>query len=126
MEQLGIPDQLGSAMMALVIHGYEPVSVRFFSVKRDGAIDYFDAAKLAAAKATKPDKLRPWGAPDWSNAFSNVEVRFRSRTTPAGRSGVPATSRRTCPTRTSPPIRTTSPRTRACSCTSRPRARSRR
>jgi hypothetical protein len=80
MEQLGIPDQLGSALMALVIHGYEPVSVRFFSVKRDGSLDYFDAAKLAAAKATKPDKLRPWGAPDWSNAFSNVEVRFRSRT----------------------------------------------
>lgn len=79
MEQLGIPDQLGSAMMALVIHGYEPVSIRFFTVKRDGSIDYFDAAKLAAAKATKPDKLRPWGAPDWSNAFSNVEVRFRAR-----------------------------------------------
>ncbi|MGE0868478.1 MAG: hypothetical protein AB7P03_07950 [Kofleriaceae bacterium] len=77
MQKNGLPGQIGSSLIGLVIHGYEPVSMRFFKITRDGGIDYLDEAEIKDAEGKKPEKLRAWGAPDWSDAFSNCEIRFR-------------------------------------------------
>ncbi|MGE0547420.1 MAG: hypothetical protein AB7O24_21080 [Kofleriaceae bacterium] len=79
MQKNGLPGQIGSSLIGLVIHGYEPVSMRFFKLLRDGTVDYLDEAEIKAAENTKPEKLRAWGAPDWSDAFSNCEIRFRAQ-----------------------------------------------
>ncbi len=79
MQKIGLPGQLSSALLALVIFDFEPVSLRFFRLNRDGTVKYLTADEIKAAEGQRPEKLRTWGAPDWSDAFSNAEIRFRPR-----------------------------------------------
>lgn len=79
MQKIGLPGQLASSLLALVIFDFEPVSMRFFLLNRDGTVKYLTADEIKAAEGQRPEKLRSWGAPDWSNAFSNAEIRFRPR-----------------------------------------------
>lgn len=79
MQKIGLPGQLASSLLALLIFDFEPVSMRFFRLNRDGTVKYLTADEIKAAEGQRPEKLRTWGAPDWSDAFSNAEIRFRPR-----------------------------------------------
>ena len=86
LERGPVPGQLGMFLAALVAHGYEPVSLRYFRVEPDGALHYFDDADLAAMAAVKAKRKRgKWVDPDYSVAFSNAELTFRKVGDPAGR-----------------------------------------
>jgi hypothetical protein len=58
----GISGQLVFALVALSVRGYEPVALRYFSVRPDGVLDYVSEAEAADADA---------------HAFANAEIEFR-------------------------------------------------
>lgn len=72
-----IPGQLAFFVTALAVHGYEPVSLRFFSINPDGTLHYLTATEIAQAEQRTAKLLRgQWTAPDFSVAFSNSELVF--------------------------------------------------
>jgi hypothetical protein len=74
----GIPGQLAFFVVGLAVHGQEPVSLRYFRLEPDGKIHYLTAEDIAASEPKKAQKLNTiWNAPDFSEAFSNLEMRFR-------------------------------------------------
>jgi hypothetical protein len=62
-----LPGELLFALAALVVHGEEPVSLRYFHLRSDGTPVYVTQADIDAAK--KPDDRRA--------LFANAELRFR-------------------------------------------------
>ena len=73
-------------MLFRSIHGYEPVSLRYFRLQADGSVHYLSEAEIAASDKTLAPKLDEiWNAPDFSEAFSNLELTFR----PSGAEGAP-------------------------------------
>jgi hypothetical protein len=75
----GIPGQLAFFLVGLAIHGFEPVSLRYFRIEPDGSLHYLDDADIAALEPVHARKLnRVWKSPDFSLAFSNLELTFRS------------------------------------------------
>ena len=62
-----LPGELLFALAALVVHGEEPVSLRYFHLRPDGKPVYVTQADIDAAK--KPDDRRA--------LFANAELRFR-------------------------------------------------
>jgi hypothetical protein len=79
MERADIPGQLSFFMVGLAIHGYEPVSLRYFTVQEDGSLHYLSSQEIGAeTKIAK--KLNPiWVSPNISQAFSNMELQFRKQ-----------------------------------------------
>jgi hypothetical protein len=72
-----IPGQLAFFLTALAIHGYEPVSLRYFRIQDDGSLHYLTLEEIAAAEKEVARTLRgSWEAPDFSPAFSNSELVF--------------------------------------------------
>ncbi|HUL60603.1 MAG TPA: hypothetical protein VLU43_15085 [Anaeromyxobacteraceae bacterium] len=73
-----IPGQLAFFMIGLAVHGYEPVSLRFFRIERDGSLHYLTASEIREAdeKGTARLLRGQWTAPDFSPAFSNSEIVF--------------------------------------------------
>ena len=75
-----VPGQVANALIALNVHGMEPTSLRYFNLQPNGSLHYLSAADIAEVETRIPTRLkRSWIAPDWSEAFSNIEVRFRPR-----------------------------------------------
>ncbi|MCK6549323.1 hypothetical protein L6R52_26000 [Myxococcota bacterium] len=75
-----IPGQLAFFLVALEVHGYEPVSLRYFQIAADGTLDYLDEAEIAQFEPKKAGKLNAaWTPPDFSEAFSNLELGFRAK-----------------------------------------------
>ena len=73
-----LPSQLSSFLIALAVHGYEPVSVRYFVLKPDGAIKYLENGDIDDLNSREAKRLkRSWRDPNHSPAFSNVELSFR-------------------------------------------------
>jgi hypothetical protein len=77
-QQNDLPDQVSSFLLGLVAGGYEPVSMRYFTLDDAGEIHYLDEAEIdemdkAAAKSLKHD----WKPPTFSPAFANVEIQYR-------------------------------------------------
>jgi hypothetical protein len=66
-----LPAHLMFSLMALSVHGYEPVSLRYFELEPDGAIRYLEDDDIAALTIEAHDWLRR------NQAFSNVELQFR-------------------------------------------------
>jgi len=64
-----LPGEVLFALAALVVHGAEPLSLRYFRLRPDGAVSYVTREDLDAA-AHKPRELHA--------LFENVELRFRS------------------------------------------------
>jgi hypothetical protein len=62
-----LPGEILFALAALVVQGDEPVSLRYFRLRPDGAPEYVTQADIDAAK--KPDDRRA--------LFANAELRFR-------------------------------------------------
>ncbi|MFO0723154.1 MAG: hypothetical protein U1E65_05190 [Myxococcota bacterium] len=80
-----IPGQITFFLVALVAHGFEPVSLRYFRVEDDGSLHYFTLAEIEALEKTKARRLhRGMNDPDFSEAFSNAELGFRRRGDPEG------------------------------------------
>jgi hypothetical protein len=95
-----LPAQVSSFMIGLVAGGYEPVSMRYFKLDDAGSIVYLtqadidaaDADALAKAKARAkkkkpavegaPPPKHDWQSPNFSLAFSNVEIHYRKIATP--------------------------------------------
>jgi hypothetical protein len=82
--QVGLlPGQLSMHLMGLMTHGFEPVSVRYFRIEPDGALHYFTAEEVEQLDKEQLKHLRgSWKDPDFSPAFSNVEVTFRPKGQP--------------------------------------------
>jgi len=84
LEKSDIPGQLAFFVVALAVHGYEPVSLRYFRLEPDGALHYLTAEEITAAEKTLARKLnKAWTSPDFSVAFSNAELVFK----PKGKEG---------------------------------------
>jgi hypothetical protein len=80
MERADIPSQLSFFMVGLAVHGYEPVSLRYFTVQPDGTLHYLGADEIAAAEKRTARRLNlSWVSPNFSEAFSNAELTFRLR-----------------------------------------------
>jgi hypothetical protein len=62
-----LPGEILFALAALVVHGDEPVSLRYFRLRPDGTLAYVTQADIDAAK--KPGERRA--------LFANAELRFR-------------------------------------------------
>jgi len=67
-----LPTQLIFSLSALWLHGYEPVSLRYFRLADDGSIHYLTDEDLAEI-----DKLKDVGRRN--RALANVELRFRKQ-----------------------------------------------
>jgi hypothetical protein len=77
-QQGDLPGQLSYFLVALAVHGFEPVSLRYFHVEADGSLHYYSAAEVRA-KETRLASARhgEWTSPDFSEAFANSELVFR-------------------------------------------------
>jgi hypothetical protein len=64
-----LPTQLIFSLSALTIHGYEPTSMRYFKLTKDGDIEYLSDKDLAAI-----DKIK--NVAKHNRALSNVEIKF--------------------------------------------------
>lgn len=69
--QTDLPGEIVFDLAALVVHGDEPVSLRYFKLRPDGSAAYLTQADLDA-QAHHPGALR--------DLFQNAELRFRSGT----------------------------------------------
>lgn len=86
LERGGIPGQLSFHLTGLTAHGYEPVSLRYFTLADDGAVRYLTRADIAALAPKKAKKKKGgWVDTDFSEAFTNMELAFRK----AGDPGAP-------------------------------------
>jgi hypothetical protein len=65
-----LPTQLIFGLSALTMHGYEPTSMRYFKLSKEGEIKYLTDADLV-----KIDKIKDLGA--HNRALSNVEIKFK-------------------------------------------------
>ena len=68
------PAHLAFSFVALAVHGFEPVSLRYFALEPDGAVRYLEAADLPALDEPIRDdteRLRH------NQALGNVELRYR-------------------------------------------------
>ena len=75
-----IPGELSFFLVGLATHGYEPVSLRYFRIEPDGSLRYLTGEDIAAVEAKNAKLLHSaWVAPDFSEAFSNSEIKFKKR-----------------------------------------------
>jgi hypothetical protein len=78
-----LPGQLSLFLVALAVHGYRPVSLRYFRLEKDGSIHYYDEQEIAQLENKKASKLKPeWAPPDFSEVFSNSELKFVRKDAP--------------------------------------------
>ncbi len=78
-----IPGQLTFFLMALAVHDYEPVSLRFFRIENDGSLHYYGESEISRLDSTLAQrKSKRWVDTDYSVAFSNMELGFRKRGQP--------------------------------------------
>jgi hypothetical protein len=77
-QQGDLPGQLCYFLVALAVHRYEPVSLRYFRVEADGSLHYYSEAEVHAME-TRLARARhgKWTSPDFSEAFANSELVFR-------------------------------------------------
>ncbi len=67
-----LPTQLIFGLSAIYLHGFELVSLRYFSIDEDGSLRYLTEADVAAAgDASKPDAGRR------NRIFHDIEIQFR-------------------------------------------------
>jgi hypothetical protein len=72
-----LPGQLSFFLIGLAVHGYEPVSLRYIGLDKDGKVKGHTAEDIAAVEGKEAKLLRAgWTAPDFSEAFDNYELVF--------------------------------------------------
>ncbi|HZJ63847.1 MAG TPA: hypothetical protein VFD36_10060, partial [Kofleriaceae bacterium] len=77
-----LPGQVSSFLLGLVAGGYEPIAMRYFTLDDTGAVHYLAQSEIdeldKAAQKTRPRSLKhDWQSPNFSQAFANVEIRYR-------------------------------------------------
>jgi len=78
LESGGIPGQLSFHLTGMAVNGFEPVSLRFFSVEPDGKLHYLTQPEIDALAKTKAKKKKgSWVDTDWSQAYTHMELAFR-------------------------------------------------
>ena len=76
-ESSELPGQLILAISGLVVHGYEPVSLRYFSIQPDGSLHYVTAEEIAAYDKGKKKLGKKAERELRLSLFSNAELGFR-------------------------------------------------
>lgn len=72
-----LPGQLSFFLMALAVHGFEPVSLKYVKVNGDGSLRYLTKGELEATEGKTAELLHAkWVSPDFSPAFDNLELVF--------------------------------------------------
>lgn len=72
-----LPGQLSFFLIALAVHGFEPVSLRYVKLNVDGSIRPLSAQELERLEKEDAKLLhRSWVSPDFSTAFDNLELTF--------------------------------------------------
>ncbi|MEW5738553.1 MAG: hypothetical protein AB1938_06480 [Myxococcota bacterium] len=72
-----LPGQLSFFLMALAVHGFEPVSLKYVKLNPDGTLRYLTRGDLQAAEGKTAELLHAkWVSPDFSPAFDNLELVF--------------------------------------------------
>lgn len=73
-----IPGQVAFFLVALAIHGQQPVGLRYFRIEPDGSLHYLSQEEIRADEGRLARNLNSvWKPPDFSVAFSNAELQFR-------------------------------------------------
>ena len=77
-----LPGQVSSFLLGLVAGGYEPVSMRYFTLEDTGAIHYLSQTEIdeldKQAQKSHPKSLKhDWQSPNFSHAFANVEIQYK-------------------------------------------------
>jgi hypothetical protein len=73
-----LPGQVSSFLMGLVAGGYEPVSMRYFTLDDAGQVHYLEQSEIDALEKEKGKSLKgDWEDPAFSPAFVNVEIRYK-------------------------------------------------
>jgi hypothetical protein len=73
-----LPGQLCFFLVGLAVHGYEPVSLRYFRVEADGSPHYYSAEEIHTLETRLAQRRHgQWTPPDFSEAFANSELTFR-------------------------------------------------
>ncbi len=77
-QQGDLPGQLSYFLVALAVHGYEPIALRYFRVEPDGSLHYYTREEVRAME-TRLARARhgQWTPPDFSEVFANSELVFR-------------------------------------------------
>ncbi|APR75665.1 Hypothetical protein A7982_01011 [Minicystis rosea] len=79
-----IPGELGLFLVGLAIHGYEPVSLRYFTLVPDGSIHYLTEREIIESDhVLAQNRKATWTPPDFSESFANAEIAFRPIGAPA-------------------------------------------
>ena len=89
-----LPGTLMFALVGLAVHGFEPVSLRYFTIVADGSLHYLSESEIAAAerdfakrhaehraKEGQKKKLQVWK--EQLAVFANMELGFREAANPA-------------------------------------------
>lgn len=80
-----IPGELVFFLVGLSIHGFEPVSLRYFTLGPDGAVHYLSEREIAESDhLLATHRKATWWPPDFSESFANAEITFRPAGAPAG------------------------------------------
>ena len=77
-----IPGQLAFFLIGLAVHNQEPIDLRYFQIEADGGIHYLDGAEIARIEGQGQTAKRlnaKWQPPDFSVAFSNMELTFQAK-----------------------------------------------
>lgn len=78
LEKGGIPGQLSFHLTGMAALGFEPVSLKFFTLAEDGTIHYLTKTEYdALEKKIAKKKNHSWVDTDFSEAFTNMELTFR-------------------------------------------------
>ncbi len=77
LEKGGIPGQLSFHITGLTALGFEPVSLKFFTINTDGTLHYLTQAEIDALAPKKAKKVKGgWVDTDFSEAYTNMEITF--------------------------------------------------
>lgn len=75
-----LPGELCFFLTALAVHGFEPVSLRYFTLRPDGTIHYLREDEIEGAERTLAvHRKGTWTPPDFSESFANAELTFRKK-----------------------------------------------
>jgi hypothetical protein len=77
-----LPGEIVFDLVAMVVHGFEPTSLRYFKFNEDGGLHYFEQTELDAADAAVKANKKSRAEID-DQFFSNMELRFKKGTEPA-------------------------------------------
>ncbi len=78
LETGGIPGQLSFHLTGMTALGFEPVSLKYFTLDDAGAIHYLTRAEIDALAPKKAKKIKGgWVDTDFSEAYTNMELAFR-------------------------------------------------